>query len=318
MRCSVAAVFAVLLLVGCGGSGGNDEVEPPSEPARIVAENPFGVSEVDLVALKEALDLPADADPAAPPPGEAGSRFASTARVVLPFCHGEDPPEPIDEAIRQAVDCAQIRIAAAPADVGVWSLTVMRTEQPFDEIAASLTEAGYARQGRMLNYVEGTEPMRYLEVVADEEDESLIALARDRTAGFAALGEGPAEPESRPDLRALAALPAAPARTAWVGDGECITAYALADRVEDQRGELVVQLGEDAGEARVEGFTLASHEGFADRSAAPDLFDFDQPEVTESSLHVGFAPREGEVDEVGVVAAFGGLAFAVPYECRTP
>lgn len=316
MRVVAAIVLATaMLLVGCGGSGDGDGPEPVSELARLVPENPFGVSEVDLVALKDALGLPADADPAAPPEGEAGRRLTSVARAVVPFCHGVEPPEPIDVAIRQAVDCSQIQAAAAPAGVGLWSLTIMRTEQPFDEIADSLTAAGYSRQGRLLGYPGGTTPMRYAEVVAGADDETLIALARDRTAGFAALGEAPAAPDARPELSALGALTAAPARTARLGNGECVAAYAIADQIADDRGELVVQLASEEAEATPNGFTLDEHEGFASRPGASELFDFGQPEADGGTLQVSFGLREGEAREVGAIAAFDELAFSDPYEC---
>lgn len=317
MRGAITALFvAVVLFVGCSGSG-NGEVpaEPPSELARMIPDNPFGVSEVDLLALKEALGLPADADPSTPPEGEADRRLASVTRAAVPFCGlGDESPEPIDIAIGEAVDCSQVEAAAAPAGVGTWSLTIMRTAQPFEEIAASLVASGYSRQGRLLGYVGGDKPMRYLEVVASAEDDSVIALSRDATVGFAALGVTAAA-DARAELRALGALPAAPARTAWLGDGQCVAAHAIADRIEDERGELVVQLAADGKEVVAGGFTLTEHEGFAGDPGAAELFEFDQPEADGDTLRVSFSLREGEAREQGAIATFDALAFANPYEC---
>lgn len=317
MRAVLAAlvVSVIALISGCGGTEVSDLPEAPSDLARLMPENPFGISEVDLVALKEALGLPADADPGAPPDSEAQQRLAAVARAVLPFCgSGEEPPEPIDIAIREAVDCSRVEAAAAPAGVGLWSLTIMRTEQPFEEIADSLTDAGYSREGRLLGYPGGDVPMRYLGVVAGPEDDSLIALSRDPTVGFAALGGPFAESETRPALSALAALPAAPARTAWLDTGDCIAAYAMADRVEDERGELVVRLEGDGARASADGFVLPDHEPFAGDPAASELFDFDEPDLEGATLRVGFALRDG-ARRTGPIAAFDALSFADPYQC---
>lgn len=315
MKAMIAALAAaVILLAGCSDSDSGEVAEPPSELARMIPTNPFGVSELDLVALKDALGLPGDADPAAAPESEAERRLAAVARTALPFCsHTGEPIEPIDEAIGEAVDCAKVEAAAAPAGVGHWSLTIMRTSQPFEEIAASLVAAGYVRQGRLLGYVEGRRPMRYPEVVASAEDDSVIALARDRTVGFGAL-RGPRAADATPVLAALGALPPAPARTAWLGDGQCIAAYAIADRIEDQRGELLVELAEDRADATVDGFTLTEHEAFAGQPGAPELFDFDPPEADGDTLRVGFSLRE-RAQEAGAIATFDELAFADPYEC---
>ncbi len=299
MRRLLPALACTLAIAGCGsddsgesGDSGAAGGAPPGELAALVPEGAFSkIAEADFAGARKALDLPVDFDPRDGLDASGPERrFSEAVLPTIPFYVG---PQPIP--VGKVLDGGLIQSAAAEGEGGASEVIVVRTDQPFEQIAAGLVEAGYKRRGRILNYTGDVNDVRYPEVVAADGDESLIAISGERTRGFAALGAAPAAPDSRPELALLGELPEAPVR---IADGELIGAgcasVGVADQLAEGKAELVVLVeGEEASAEALQldgiaGLEPGELEVSADSIRAPLTFGLETPGAPGTAIADAF------------------------------
>jgi hypothetical protein len=277
LRVAAAAIFAAFLLAACGEDEA-PELETAQNPAVALAERiPEGpvaaVTAVDLAAARDALGLPPDAAPIGASPDDSGEelRFASVVGTAIPHLG-----QPRDVPVAEAIDPGEVTAAASSAFSGPEAVTVLATEQPFDEIAASLEDAGYRREGEVLQTLEsGTEVVHTIVAGGD----GVVAMGGDlELVSSAAEGETPSP--SGTDRELLASLAEAPAISAVGSRDACVEGFAVADELAGGRGEMEIVA---AGEASADRFA-------ADRAKAGPLadFEFEDPRVDAQSVTVPF------------------------------
>ncbi|MFC7404735.1 hypothetical protein [Georgenia alba] len=113
-----------------------------------------GLVAVDLAAVREDLGVPEDVDLFGPLPADdddAWRAYFSSVAVAIPHVP-QIAPDDVDPAI-EAIDLGAVMAAATTTRFIPGSLTVLRTEQPFEEIAAGFTDGDYERAGDTLSYV---------------------------------------------------------------------------------------------------------------------------------------------------------------------
>jgi len=138
-------VFGLLALAGCGDDSpdlidtGNDAV---ALTAWLPADRPvFGFA--DVAQIKEALDVPADADPLSLSPWASGA---------LDGLWGSHP----DKSTVAALDLGDIeQVAATGGTKDVDAVTVMRTSADPDEIKGALLDLGFVDHDRILESPDG-------------------------------------------------------------------------------------------------------------------------------------------------------------------
>ncbi|MGH2989097.1 MAG: hypothetical protein ACRDMA_04425 [Solirubrobacterales bacterium] len=146
---ALAALCLGVALSGCGDDDGPD----PADPAMLLDHIPPGASELrfaDLAAMRSQLGLPEDADVADFPRGEHPAddgqrRLAMTAGALLTYLGLG-----VKRGLRRAIDHGAITAAASNVTTGAPGISVIRTSQPFDEIAATLEHEGYTRAGNVV------------------------------------------------------------------------------------------------------------------------------------------------------------------------
>lgn len=279
-RSILAAILLGLLaaiLLGCGGdeeTEGDDESRLMALVDRVPRDEDFpAITAVDVIAAREALGVAEGTDPrTAITGGDAERRFAYAVASAVPYLQS-----PQDTPISEAVDSTQITAAASNVVFGPGSITVLETDQPFEEIASALEVDGYERDGNVVTAeADAIDPGA--SVVA--EGDGIVALGFDaETVTGVATGD-PAAPEG-PE-RELIAQMAGPAKLATATGGEsssCLDAIGVVDGLADGAGEFVVLAEEPAAES----FVL---DDTGDFIAEP--FDFAEPMVEDGSLSIPF------------------------------
>ena len=295
--------IAAALLCGCGS--GEDR---PDELAGMIPPNPVGSLVVaDLAELRERAGLPEDADPSdGLADGEpAEQRFAFNAAAAMP--HLTDPR---DLPIGEALDESRVQAAASSGFWGPESITVVSSDQPFEEVATVLEAAGYARDGDVLESDRAALLVTY-PVVAGGEDE-VIAMGSSRDAVEAAL-ERDGAPDGRPAelLEQLGEAPAVSLLARIANPLGCLEAVAIADQVEGGEGELLLSIEGGADPAL---FLLDRAAGVRGLSPAAS-FEFAEPEAKGDLLRVSF---RYPLEEPGAPLALLGedVPGSTVYACR--
>lgn len=308
----IAAAICAALAAGCGSddsddsgdSGGSAQIDgtPPGELALLVPEGAFSqIAEVDFARARSALGLPATFDPRGGLEASgAERRFAEAVLPTTPFYVG---PQPIP--IAEVLDGGLIQSAAAEGEGGASEVILVRTSQPFEQIADGLVKAGYKRRARILNYTGNADinSIRYPEVVAADGDDGLIAISGEPTRGLAALDAGPAAPDARPELALLGQLPDAPVRVAdahVIGAG--CASIGVADQLADGAAELLVVVeGEDASEDALllskPGLELGELDVSDDRITATITYPLDAEGSAAEAVTGGFGSDTYECEQ---------------------
>lgn len=231
----------MLLVIALGAAACGGEEESASAGSRELVDRlprlePAGVIYVDVDAARAALGLGPAVDPESVLEGsDAERRFVLVAAAAVPYIGS-----PVDTAVRKAIDATQIRAAANNfLTVGEESVSVLATDQPFDEIAATLEDEGFTRDGEVLTSGESPQAVGATAVAGGE---GIVALGFTPEAVEAAAA-GEAEPADGPERDLLASLDA-PAVAAFATSDGCSEAIGAADALTDGEGELVVAASE--------------------------------------------------------------------------
>jgi hypothetical protein len=135
----IVATLSCLALVACGGDdgeggGGSDLVSRLPGDAR-------AVSVVDLTEVTKRLGLPEDANPTKPP----GDDGAELTQARLFGYAGDSFPYLVrlEQPLTEAIDETRVTATASTPVSGPDSVTVLATDQPFDEIAERLEAGDY-------------------------------------------------------------------------------------------------------------------------------------------------------------------------------
>ena len=238
-RLLLAIAFAALVVAGCGGDDGDGR--SPEDLARMLPAPSFpGLSTIDLAAAREALDLPADADPLDGRDDKHKRLLAAGGAAVNLLARPDRP------AIVEAVDFGAVTAAAATTtSVGPGSGAVLATRQAADDIRAGLKRAGYSEtDGAFLTEELGPRAGYKSAAVGD----GVIALAGDAETARAILERD--EPAAGiEDLIDTLDLVDGAARVAVKPREGCIEAVAGSDPIDEDSGELAVRVRDGDAQA---------------------------------------------------------------------
>jgi hypothetical protein len=237
------AFVALMTAAGCGNGDGDG-----SAAVDLADRIPEGqlptISAMDLVAAREALGLPDDfaGDSFETDPEK---RFVAAAGVAIPTI-----ARPQETPFRAAVDLGQVTAAASSIGFAPDQVTVVETEQDFEEVASSLEEDGYERDGDVLMTDDLGATVGYRVVAGGE---GVIAAGQEAEPVEAAAA-GPLDPAPAGPARELLAELDAPSATATSFDGttDCVTAVGVADELAEGEGELVLVTEDESVELVVE------------------------------------------------------------------
>lgn len=178
---------------------------------------------VDVLAAKEASGLEADIDPLTLPAGAAENRFVFSTFFAL-----RDVAQLTDNAVRSALDHSVITAYAAHPYISDEAVTLISTSQDFDEIASSLEDDGFERDGNTLTSDGDPEVDTYTAVAPGD---GFIVLGYSAE-GVEAVADGGGEPSGTGELELLEELPEAPARIATLRSGgpDCVVSVTSTDQ----------------------------------------------------------------------------------------
>jgi len=297
---------SVIAVLGAGCSDEEGEEESGSELSALVDRLPRGefpgVAVVDVVAAREALGVAEDIDPrTAILEGDPESRFGYAVAIGIPYL--QDPQE---TPLVEAIDATQITAAASTLTFGEGAVTVLQTDQDFEEIASSLEGDGFTRDGDLLT--SDAPPLETGGASAVAGGDGLVALgfaAEDASAAVGEISEVPEGPER--DLIADLDAPAAVAIATPEGSDTCYEAIAIVDRLVDGEGEFVVV----AAEPSADGFVF--NDGADEFLSEP--YDFGEPTIDGTNLRVPFTyPIDQPGGPEGLL--FGDIPAGTIYDCE--
>lgn len=257
--------FCLGALAGCGGgddggasSGGEGEAVPAKELAAMLPDGgmPQAVA-VDVTAALKSAGLEPGTDPLELSMDPAELQFGASTYVGL-----RDLSAGVENPVRDALDHGAISAYAGHPYVSDEAVTLISTSQPFDEIANSLEDAGFERDGDVLSIEGSPEELTYTAVAPGD---GFIVLGYDAET-VAAVAAGEAEPSTTGELEALSELDGPVVIAVVPDEPECVRAIGAVDQA-DGTAELKVLIdGEadlrsfgplDAGSAQSIGFALA-------------------------------------------------------------
>jgi hypothetical protein len=243
---AVVAVAAMLVLTlpGCLGSdddgGDKRDTSPDREllarlSAGIAAQGRERVDEIfytDISGARRDAGLPADADVNEVNSDPNAIRLSTVVTTALSYTH-RPKPTPLSESI----DGTKVQTAAALAFIADFGVVVLRTKQPFAEIARSLRRRGYKESGNRGFLISPAPRARLIyPVVADGGDGVVILAGNVRVARAALAGENT---ELTPGSRLIEDVPGV-ARAAAAGLKGCVRARAAGQDLMPQEGEYLV------------------------------------------------------------------------------
>lgn len=228
-----SALFAVLAtslaIAACGG-GDTPDTDGGLSASELAAKLPDGGTPqaiaVDVDAAREAAGLPAGTDPTEISTSREELRFGlSTFSALLSLAALTDNP------VRGAIDHGQLSAYAAHPYISDDAVALLSTTQDFDEIASSLEDDGWERDGDVLSTEGDPETLTYTAVAAAD---GFVVLGFSPE-GVEAVASGDAEPSTTGELAGLEALEA-PVVGAVVPEGkgaECIELVSFEDFVDE-------------------------------------------------------------------------------------
>lgn len=260
LACVVAAavVIVVLHVVLDGGPAptSDDSTRPVVSPelddvvARAAAFGPRHPSTqiwaADLVAARAAAGLPSDADPLdySEDPSVKRARVASTILVVAPALmdFAGDP-------LADAVDREALQAIATTTEPLGSDLTVMRTDQDFEEVAQDLLDDGFERNGSVLSRSEGGTPPGVAHVASGD---GLIAATHDPDGAERVALAVTNDPPATELAQRAADLAEGAAALGLVPDpSTCMSAWGVTERYDGTGGDLVLFAVDDPSEIEV-------------------------------------------------------------------
>ena len=299
----VTSLAAVAALAGCGSADGEDNTDGDSRRGlidRVPAESAEldSVALLDAIAMREALDLPEDAgyERDFSDPASAEVFFAEVLGSALPHLNG-----PVETPMSAALDTQQIAaVASTFAVFAPESVTVVVTEQPFEQIAPELAAQGYRQQGEALV---SNQPQSRIAYPAVASGDGFIAMGGSAEAVLtAAEGSGEAPPSAARELIDGSEAPFVAART--YGADDCVEAVGAS--VSGKGSSELLLLVEDGASA--ERFSLASDPlGLG--------YEFGEPEVDGERLTVAVDPEDSGLIGPPLGLITGDLGSSL-YDCR--
>lgn len=236
--------MAIALVAGCSGAddadggvgaGGRDSV---SELVERLPEDALMLASIDLVAVRRELGLPDDQgiDDLS---DDSVQQLAFALFEVVPFL-GNPRVTPIREALDTGAmsAVASVPYAFAPERAAV----VVRTAQPFDELAAALEDRGYERDGALLVTDGRVSEMGGDTVVAAAGDDLIVLAQSAEVARAVAAGEG-----DGPALADAFDAVDGPVRIAFATPADrdsCVETLAAGSQVDPAEGAIVVTVAE--------------------------------------------------------------------------
>lgn len=327
------ALLVSLILSGCSGDGdqdadgttGTDRELLARASAALYLDSDDGsrgqLSYTDLAGAREQLGLPGDAAPgprgkwrtlasfAARPLFMLDSRFMFDARLV--------PPSPLDDVfdggrIEAAVSTNRAITFVGANVVEPESVIVLRTRQPFEEIAERLRDEGYAEADGLLVSEQGRPDCCPSAFTVDRvpfpavgEADGVVVIGSVRATRAALEG---ADPELTPAATMLAELPGvARAVRGWRTGRACIVAFGFGEDAEPREGEARVLID---GEARAERALFLLDVHTLDDGGAGELA-LAEPAVDGGLMTVPFSAPERGRRPVWVPAETADM----PYDC---
>jgi len=221
----IPVLFAV---AGCGLFGGSDTDDIKLLDRLTVLDVP-AVVVVDVAAVRRGLGLGADygkTDTTSP----AERRFIDLLGAAHPLLL-----TPFQSAAREAIDLGRVTAAAGNGGSGRQAVTILATDQPFEEVAKALEAGGYHRDGKVLRAPNNS---RAMEAGAVAGGKGVIVVGGDPAAVLAA-AEG-RNGGVKGTVRDVADSLKAPAVKVVAPNGACFKAMAAADDLKDRRGRIVV------------------------------------------------------------------------------
>lgn len=265
----ISALLAVLVvafaLVACGGEEDSPDINGDLSAKELAAMLPDGGTTqavaADVSAAKEAAGLPEDVDPVELGIQPADLRLASAYFALFSLSAVVDNP------VRSAMDNSEITAYAAHPDYqSDDAVAFVLTGQDFEEIASSLEDSGWERNGNVLTGESDPEGLTYNTAGAAD---GFLVLGYSEEA-VEAVVSGDAEPSETGELEALETLdaPIVGAVIPDVAGLECVTLITFEDFA-DGRSTVVLTVDGKAETGRISkdvsdpaslGFTLVSEE----------------------------------------------------------
>jgi hypothetical protein len=290
----VALSLAVAGLSGCGSDPEPavdllDKLAPLTPPAAAVidvsrARADLGVGDIGFIdALKS--DDPAKA------------RFGYLVSVGFPLLRA-----PVKVALVDALDGNRVTAVASNAVAySRTSVTLIATDQPFDEIAEALVKAGYTRTDKLLR---GPSSIKPVEAQAVAGGDGVIAVGADmESVRIAAEGKGGG---IKGTVRELVEARDVPAAAAMETGTACPRAIAVTDDVKNRKAQLVV-LDSTPKASR---FT-AGRGSFIFRT-----FSFSEPKVESGRLVVDLTYPAGTTSPQPMESLYGETPIEGIYNCE--
>lgn len=274
---TAALAFAALVAAGCGdgGNGGENAAVALTERLPVGADRYVAV---DLAALRDGLDLDADADPLSP---SAPAPFAIAANAALAGLRGGGSIAP---AIDATADLG-LATAIAGSESPDGPVVVIATAEDTGEIGSRLGDIGFRDRGGIL-----AEPGR----PAAFRLEDGIVFASTAAAALRAL---PDEPRDEPPDPLLDDLDAPYVETAPTPGG-CVRSQGATGEP-DGSGEVALLIDGDADADRVQRSTVAG-------------IELGAPEADGDLLTVA---ARGSPAAAGLAAPEALRSGAVAYDC---
>jgi hypothetical protein len=293
-------------LAGCG-DGEEDAILPPDPPdiealVDYFPDDAYQMEAVDLVALRAELGLPGDADPTVYPKPvtdmtRAEMLFSAGALSSFPYARQAQAEffDPGKAPLSIAIDHSQVK-GAASAETSNGPITVIATDQPFEEVANALAERGWTEDGDVLESPEQRDTIRF--AAPGEEGEIVLGMER-------ALLDSAVNGETDGNSAgAMMGGASGSVRFAFADQENrgCVSAVAGGGDAARGKGTVLVDGGDDPDPAAFEAVTVEANE----RNV-----EFGEPEVLGNLLRVPFVDVAGTrglgVDKAA--AAVSGLVF---------
>jgi hypothetical protein len=229
----LTALFAVLVaglaISACGGEDTPD-TDGGLGAAELAAKLPDGGTPqaiaVDVDAAREAAGLAEGTDPTEISTSREELRFGlSTFSALLSLAALTDNP------VRAAIDHSKLSAYAAHPYISDDAVALLSTTQDFDEIASSLEDAGWERDGDILSTDGDPQEVTYT-AVAPADGYVVLGFSPE---GVEAAASGDAEPSTTGELAALEALdaPVVGAVVPETADEECVELVSFEDFVDE-------------------------------------------------------------------------------------
>lgn len=239
---AVMVTAAIALVAGCSGSEGSDGgvvgggggSDSATELVDRLPEDARQVAAIDVAAVRQGLGLPED---------QGIDDLSDDSVRQLAFALGTAVPfisNPRATPIREAFDTgamtatASVPYAIAPEH----AVVVVRTSQPFDDLAAALEDQGYERDGDLVVTNQTVTEMGGVTVVTAAGDDLIVLAQSAEVARAVAVGEG-AGPALAEELDAVNA----PLRAAFetpADSDSCVETLAAGWQVDPAEGQIVI------------------------------------------------------------------------------